>query len=286
MAKINNLKGGFKIVKVEGPVIFAVSDSIGETAELVAKAATVQFNSGHVEIRRYPYVTEEEDVMEVVEEAKKYKNSAIVCTIVLPEIRKKLLELAEVNNIPILDIMGPMMDIVSRITNIRPKLEPGLVRRVDEDYFDKIEAIEFAVKYDDGKDPRGLAKADVVLIGVSRTSKTPLSMYLAHKRLKVANLPLVPEVSPPEELFQLDPKNVVGLTIQPEILYKIRQERLKALGLSSDATYASMERILKELEYADEIMKKIGCHRIDVSNKAVEEVAARILEIIRRGEDR
>jgi len=252
---------------------------------LVAKAAIVQFNSSHVEIRRYPYVTEEEDVAEVVEEAKKYKNSAIICTIVIPNIRKKLLELAESNKIPILDIMGPMMDVISSITNISPKLEPGLVRRVDEDYFKKIEAIEFAVKYDDGKDPRGLAKADVVLVGVSRTSKTPLAMYLAHKRLKVANLPLVPEVRPPEELFRIDPRKVVGLTIQPEILYRIRQERLKALGLSCDATYASMERILKELEYADKIMKKIGCHRIDVSNKAVEEVAAKILEIINKEEE-
>nr|WP_148218384.1 pyruvate, water dikinase regulatory protein [Thermosediminibacter oceani] len=265
--------------------MFAVSDSIGETAELVARAAAVQFNSGHVEIRRYPFVTDLEYAREVIEEARKLKNCAIVCTIVLPEIRKSLVELAEANNIPIIDIMGPMMDIVSKITSARPKLEPGLVRKIDEDYFKKIEAIEFAVKYDDGKDPRGLAKADVVLVGVSRTSKTPLSMYLAHKRLKVANLPLVPEVSPPEELFQLPPGTVIGLTINPEILYRIRRERLKALGLSSDATYASMERILKELEYADGIMKKIGCPRIDVSNKAVEEVAARILEIIRRGED-
>ncbi|WP_148867051.1 pyruvate, water dikinase regulatory protein [Thermosediminibacter litoriperuensis] len=273
------------MVSLGESVIFAVSDSIGETAELVARAATVQFNSGHVEIRRYPFVTDIEYVKEVIEEARKLKNCAIICTIVLPEIRKSLVELAEANNIPIIDIMGPMIDIVSKITSIKPKLEPGLVRKIDEDYFKKIEAIEFAVKYDDGKDPRGLAKADVVLIGVSRTSKTPLSMYLAHKRLKVANLPLVPEVSPPEELFQLPPGTVVGLTISPEILYKIRQERLKALGLSSDATYASMDRILKELEYADGIMKKISCPRIDVSNKAVEEVAARILEIIRRGED-
>ncbi|MCG0274746.1 MAG: kinase/pyrophosphorylase [Thermosediminibacteraceae bacterium] len=277
-------KGGFKIVRAQGPIIFAVSDSIGETAELVARAATVQFNSGHVEIRKYPYVTDEEDVMEVIEEAKRLENCAIVCTMVLPEVRKKLVELAKVHNIPILDIMGPMIDIVSKITNIKPKLEPGLVRKVDEDYFKKIEAIEFAVKCDDGKDPRGLAKADVVLIGVSRTSKTPLAMYLAHKRLKVANLPLVPEVAPPEELFQIPPKNIVGLTISPEILYKIRQERLKALGLNGDATYATMERITKELEYADNIMKKIGCHKIDVSNKAVEEVAARIMELIGKGE--
>ncbi|HHW01555.1 MAG TPA: kinase/pyrophosphorylase [Thermoanaerobacterales bacterium] len=266
------------------PVVFAVSDSIGETAELVTRAAMIQFNSGHVEIRRIPYVTDEEYAREVIEEAKEVENCAIVCTIILPEVRKYLINLARENNIHIVDLMGPMMDTLSKITDLKPRLEPGLVHRIDEDYFRKMEAIEFAVKYDDGKDPRGLSRADVVLIGVSRTSKTPLALYLAHKRLKVANLPLVPEVTPPDELFELPPRTVIGLTITPEKLNEIRQERLKALGLSSDASYASPDRIQKEIEYAETIMKKIGCPRIDVSNKAVEEIATRILEIIRKGE--
>lgn len=240
----------------------------------------IQFNSGNVEIRRIPYVTDIEYVNEVIEEAKDVKNCAIVCTIILPDVREYLLELAKKNNILIVDLMGPMMRTLSKITDFKPRLEPGLVHRIDEDYFRKMEAIEFAVKYDDGKDPRGLTKADVVLIGVSRTSKTPLSMFLAHKRLKVANLPLVPEVLPPDELFRLSPKTVIGLTINPEKLLEIRQERLKALGLSSDATYASSKRILKEIQYAEDIMKNIGCSKINVSNKAVEEIATKILEIL------
>ena len=162
-----------------------------------------------------------------------------------------------------------------------PRLEPGLVRRLDEEYFRRVAAIEFAVKYDDGKDPRGLLLADVVLIGVSRTSKTPLSMYLAHKRMKVANLPLVPEVDAPEELFWVPPNKVIGLTINPRQLNEIRQERLKALGLHAEANYASMERILEELDYAEKIMRRVGCPIFDVSNKAVEEVANKILEVIR-----
>ncbi|WP_422444161.1 pyruvate, water dikinase regulatory protein [Thermoanaerobacterium sp. DL9XJH110] len=284
MAKIR--KEGNKIEeKKNNPVVYAVSDSIGETAELVTRAAMIQFNSGHVDIRRVPYVTDKEYAREVIEEAKYIENCAIVCTIVLPEVRRYLVDLAHENNIPIVDLMGPMMETLSKITDFKPRLEPGLVHRIDEDYFRKMEAIEFAVKYDDGKDPRGLARADVVLIGVSRTSKTPLALYLAHKRLKVANLPLVPEVAPPEELFQLPPRTVIGLTISPEKLNEIRQERLKALGLSSDASYASLDRIMKEIEYAEGIMKKIGCPRIDVSNKAVEEIATRVLEIIRKGED-
>src|SRR5690606_32919433 len=126
-------------------------------------------------------------------------------------------------------IMGPTMEALSRVMPGEPRLEPGLVRRLDAQYFRRVEAIEFAVKYDDGKDPRGLALADLVLIGVSRTSKTPLSMYLAHKQIKVANVPLVPEIQPPEELFRLDRTKVVGLTISPNQLYEIRKERLLSL---------------------------------------------------------
>jgi len=261
-----------------------VSDSIGETAELVIRAAMVQFNSENADICRIPYVTNNEYVEEIIEEAKNTNNCAIVCTIILPEVRDYLIYLAEKNNIPIVDLMGPMMKVFSKIVEIKPHLEPGLVRRVDEDYLKRMEAIEFAVQYDDGKDPRGLSRADVVLIGVSRTSKTPLALFLAHKRLKVANLRLVPEVAPPEELFKLPPNTVVGLTINPEKLLNIRQERLKALGLSADANYAKLSRILEEIEYADKIMEKIGCAKIDVSNKAVEEIATHILEIIKKGE--
>lgn len=264
--------------------MFAVSDSIGETAELVIRAAMVQFNSEKVDIRKVPYVTDNEYVEDIIEEAKNTADCVIVCTIILPEVRQHLLSLAEQNQIPIVDLMGPMMDTFSKIIEVKPHLQPGLVHRIDEDYFKKIEAIEFAVQYDDGKDPRGLSRADVVLIGVSRTSKTPLAMFLAHKRLKVANLRLVPEVAPPDELFHLPPKTIIGLTISPEKLFDIRQERLKALGLSTEATYAQLDRIMEEIEYADMIMEKIGCPKIDVSNKAVEEIATSILEIIRKGE--
>ncbi|MDR1160081.1 MAG: kinase/pyrophosphorylase, partial [Syntrophomonadaceae bacterium] len=140
----------------------------------------------------------------------------------------------------------------------------------------------FAVRYDDGKDPRGVELADVVLIGVSRTSKTPLSMYLAHKRIKVANVPLVPEVIPPEQLFTAAKGKIIGLIIRDEQLTNIRSERLKTLGLGGQASYASSKRVFEELEYAEKIMKKIGCPVIDVTNKAIEETASKILEIYYR----
>jgi hypothetical protein len=171
---------------------------------------------------------------------------------------------------------------MEQLFGMTPRCEPGPIRVLDEDYFRKIEAIEFAVKYDDGRDPRGILRADIVLIGVSRTSKTPLSQYLAHKRFKVANVPIVPEVDPPEELFQVSPEKCFGLKISPEKLNEIRRERLKSLGLDDRAIYANIDRIKEELQYFDGIVKKIGCEVIDVTNKAVEETANVIMNIIRK----
>ncbi|RQD75468.1 MAG: kinase/pyrophosphorylase [Candidatus Syntrophonatronum acetioxidans] len=264
------------------PVVYVLSDSIGETAEFVVKAAASQFNSGHIEIRRIPFVYEIDTVMEVVEEASEF-NSIIAYTLVLTELKEQLEKAAAEKGIPTVDILGPMMGAFTQVMKNGPRMEPGLMRRLDEEYFHRIAAIEFAVKYDDGKDPRGLLRADVVLIGVSRTSKTPLSMYLAHKRIKVANLPLVPEIEPPEELYMVPLNKIVGLTINSQQLYDIRVERLKTLGLTTSANYANMKRILEELEYAENFMKKLGCPIFDVSNKAVEEVANYIFQFIKKG---
>lgn len=276
-------RGVFKISNDLKPIIFIVSDSIGETGELVARAAASQFNHGGIEIRRLSYVTDSNEIPELLEELKQFK-CIIAYTLVVPELRERLVREARSLGIPTVDLLTPMMDAVANMVHNTPKLEPGLVRRMDDEYFHKVEAIEFAVKYDDGKDPRGITRADLVVIGISRTSKTPLCTYLAHMRLKAANVPLVPEVSPPEELKNLPPHRLVGLTIKPQQLYEIRRERLQSLGLTSNADYASMERILKELEFAEGFMKKISCPIIDVTNRAVEETASRILEIYYRGE--
>ncbi len=269
---------------MENTVIYVVSDSLGETAEFVARAAAIQFNAnGTFEIRRVPYVNNRATLEEVMEEASG-TCSIIAYTLVIPELRDELERLAKLHNIPAVDIMGPLMDALAKATSMPPKREVGLLHRLDDQYFRRVEAIEFAVKYDDGKDPRGLLYADVVLIGVSRTSKTPVSMYLAHKRIKAANVPIVPEVEPPAELFKIRPRKIVGLTIQPQLLLQIRQERLKSLGLTTDAEYANMNRIQKELAYADRLMAQLGCPVIDVSNKAIEETASMVLEVYYRGE--
>lgn len=265
-------------------VVYIVSDSVGETAEFVVKAVATQFNGGQIEIRRNSYVEDEEDIEDVITLAKR-SYSIIAYTLVVQKLKDYLDKRAMEEGIYAVDLLNPLMNAFSKKFHRIPNQKPGLMRKLDEDYFRRIEAIEFAVKYDDGRDPRGILKADIVLIGVSRTSKTPLSMYLAHNRYKVANVPLVPEAPPSEELFKIPRGNCVGLVISPEKLNSIRKERLRALGLHSGVHYASFERILEELEFAEKIMKRVGCPVIDVSNKAVEETANLILDILKKREE-
>lgn len=265
-------------------VIFVISDSIGETAEQVAKAASVQYPECEIRIRWIPYVTEIESIQEVISEAKDL-DSIIMFTLVVPELRKYLIEQAIENNITYVDIMGPAIAAIAKVTGQHPTDIPGAVRKLDDEYFRKIEAVEFAVKYDDCKDPRGIKKADLVLLGISRTSKTPLGMFLATKNIKVANIPLLPEVKPPKELFEISPKKIIGLVISSDHLNPIRLERLKSHGLSSEANYASKERIAYEHKYAEEIMDRIGCRIVDVTDKAIEETANTILQILKEAKE-
>ena len=211
---------------------------------------------------------------------------AIVCyTIVSPELREHIVAAALKKSVELVDILGPMMKSIEQATGLQPRNEAGLIHSLDHEYFKRVEAVEFAVKYDDGKNPMGLLKADVVLVGVSRTSKTPLSMYLAHKKIKVANVPLVPEIQPPAELFNVPPYKVIGLLIDPAKLNEIRAARLAAMGLSDNADYADLNRIAEELEYAKGIMRRIHCQVIDVSNRAIEETAGIIMEYVGRNKE-
>lgn len=261
--------------------VYVVSDSVGETAELLVKAVASQFNGGVVEIQHFSYVQDIEDLELILAQAK--NNDAIIAyTIVVPFLKQFLDEKAKEERIFAVDLLNPLMQAFRAKFNSEPKSEPGLMRKLDENYFRRVEAIEFAVKYDDGQDVQGLKNADIVLIGVSRTSKTPLSMYLAHKRFKVANIPLVPEIAPPDELFNIPKNKCVGLVITPNKLNEIRLERLKNLGLTAQANYANLGRILEELDYAEKIMKRIGCPVINVSNKAVEETADVILAMFKK----
>ena len=268
---------------IEKKYVYVLSDSLGETAMLVVKAALTQFDTSNTTLKKVPYVNDTDSIEEVILEAKKNK-SLIVYTIVLKHLKSYINKRAKEEQIITIDLLGPMLRGMEDFFEQRPERTPGLLHKLDEDYFKKIEAVEFAVKYDDGKDPRAVFYADIILTGVSRTSKTPLCIYLAHKGLKVVNIPLVPEVKPPEELFAKKSGKVIGLTISPTLLNQVRVERLKTMGLERDADYASFERILEELDFAEGILKRLGCPVLDVTNKAVEETASKILQIYNRGD--
>lgn len=249
----------------------------------VVNAAMSQFSSGETILKRVPYIDDKDSIEEIIQEAKEH-NSLIVYTLVIKELKDYICKRANEEKIITVDLLGPLLKGMEELYGHVPKRTPGLLHKLDEEYFNKIEAVEFAVKYDDGKDPRAILYADIILVGVSRTSKTPLCIYLAHKGLKVVNIPLVPEVKPPEELYSKKIGKVIGLTIKPILLNEIRVERLKTMGLEKDASYASFSRILEELEYAEGVLKKLGCPVIDVTNKAVEETASKILQIYNRGD--
>ena len=227
------------------PQIYVVSDSLGETAESVAKATISQYDAD-IEIHRVPFVRHGDQIEKIINDAA--AQGAVIChTLVSRELRDHFEQLAKEKNVRYVDILGPMMDMVTEESGVSPRMKPGIIHRLDEEYFKKVEAIEFAVRYDDGKNPAGFKKADIVLVGVSRTSKTPLSMYMAHKKYKVANLPLVPEVQLPHEIFEVPPYRLIGLIIDPYKLNSIRSERMKALGFSGTANYTDIDRIEDEL---------------------------------------
>lgn len=260
--------------------IYAVSDSIGETANQVAKAAASQFSHGKIKVKRFPYVKTLEDVEELIEGITNTKEEVmVVSTIITVSIREYLTQKCVENNINIINVLGPIINVVSSLMKELPSYNPGAMWETDETYYSRIEAMEFAMQYDDSKDYRGLKNADVVLIGLSRTSKTPLCMYLANKGIKAINIPLVPEVGVPKEIYCIDKKKIFGLVIDPLHLIEIRKRRLdKFHRISSEIEYASDARILEEFDYSDKIMKKIGCRSIDITNRAIEDTALIIMD--------
>jgi hypothetical protein len=265
--------------------IFICSDGVGETAEAVAKATVRQFDDRDVRLKRYAPIKDEDEIVGIVEEAAR-TGAFIAFTLVQPELREMMREEAGRRGVRAVDVLGPMMQAYIDTFDGSPRSEPGLLHKVDEDYFRRIEAVEFAIRFDDGKDVRGLLQAEVILIGVSRTSKTPLSVFLAHKGIRTANLPLVPEVRPPAELMENPAEAlIVGLTMEPDRLREVRGERLRELGLPGGVSYASVERIREELAYARSIMEELGCPVIDVTHRSIEETAAIIVRMMHEAQE-
>ena len=260
--------------------VHIISDSIGNTAKDVVDAALVQFSyeNKKYKVLKNSNVCTKEKIDCIISNVN--EGDVIVQTLVDGALASYVKEKGLEKNIKVIDLLSEMLNTFEEKLGVKAEGNPGLNRKMGEEYFKRIDALEFAVKYDDGKDINGLKEADVIILGVSRTSKTPLSLYLANRNIKVMNVPIIQDLILPEQLYEVKRK-VIGLTNSVEQLNKLREERLKTLGVSGNSDYTDEIQIFEELEYALGIMEKLGCPIIDVQNKAVEETAELIIGIMR-----
>lgn len=260
--------------------IHIVSDSTGDTASRVARAAQAQFSGSPVSIVRHPRVTTVEGLQSAFSKIRRSERATVFFTLIDRNLRERATELCERHEISSCDLLGPPLEALQQASGRQAELVPGRPVALEIDYFKRVAAMEFAVKHDDGLSGEGLDEADIVVVGVSRTGKTPLSMYLGYLGYKTANTPLVPGVEPPAQLFRIDRNKIVGLTIDPERLQRIRGRRLRAMGGRARNDYADLGKIFEELEEGTRVHRKLGCPVIDVSNLAVEESALRVINLI------
>lgn len=257
--------------------IYVVSDSTGETGAKVVQAALLQFRHEQVSLRIFSNLRDQAQITEMVDRAAG-EAALLVYTLVKVEHRNTLQDRSAEFGVEAVDLMGPLMARIGHWLGEAPLSTPGLLHRMDEEYFRRIEAVEFAVKNDDGAQPRNFRLADIVVVGVSRTSKTPVCSNIAQKGYKVANLPLVMGVKPPKEIDEVDPRRVFCLTIAPHVLIEIRKARLKAMGVEEGSDYADIRKINEELSWAREVFREHPeWTLIDVTRKAIEETASEIL---------
>ncbi len=261
--------------------VFVVSDGTGETAEQMVKAALVHYARDGVRVLRQKNIRTESQIIPVVEQARQ-RRSVIVFTLVSDQMRDYLCIKAKEAGVPFVDLLGPLMSLFSGHVKRDTDSRPGLFHQVNDYYFRRIEAIEFTVKHDDGRYADNLESADIILVGLSRTSKTPLSVYLSYKGWKVANVPVVKDIPLPERLFQTDQRKIIGLSIAPSALMQIRRERLIRMGDDPTGAYASPEHVHSEIDYCNSLFKKNRRWPVfDVTGKALEETATEVENYIR-----
>lgn len=261
--------------------VFLVSDGTGLSAETAARAALAQFPQlgGQVKLHRYTELPDPTALNGIVDDAAA-RGGAIVHTLARSAWAQALTDLAERAGVPQFDLLRAATSVIARATGLAPS-EGAHPRRLDEAYFRRVEAIEWTVRHDDGREYASLGDADVVLTGVSRTSKTPLSIYLAGRGFKTANVPLVPAVTVPDELFSVGRERVFGLTIDASTLLEIRRNRVQQLG-TRGGSYTDAEVVQGELSYADDVFRRGRFTVLDVTGRAVEETAAEIERLLER----
>jgi regulator of PEP synthase PpsR (kinase-PPPase family) len=265
--------------QTEAPPLYVVSGGIGASGEQLARTVLAQFQGVHVPLIIIPRISHREQLAEIVEEAATNQGT-ILHTLVDPEKREAMERLVELNQVCAIDAVGPLIDRLTLTLNREPLGKPGLYRELHATYFKRIEAIEFTLNHDDGMRPEGWPEAEIMLIGPSRVGKTPTSVYLSMLGWKVANLPLVVDVPPRKELFELDPKRVVGLTIDPSQLIYHRKHRRESLSLSKRTAYTNPEKILEEIQQAAALYRRYRFRSVDVTGKPIETTAAEIMRLV------
>ena len=260
--------------------IYLISDSTGETLDRIFLALKAQFKNIEYKIHSYSFTRTENQILKILEDAKKHQNSVILYTIVDNSLAKYLSNVSNEKQIPCFGVLGNLILNFSKILNQKASHEPSGQHVLNDEYYDRIEAIQFTMNHDDGNLSNEIEKSDIVLVGVSRTSKTPTSIYLANKGFKTSNIPLVNENSLPQKLKDSPQLTcVIGLNTEPERLVDLRKNRMSSLKETENKKYTSIENIKKEIYEANKTFQKYKWPSIDVTRKSVEETAASVIKI-------
>ncbi|HSP71778.1 MAG TPA: pyruvate, water dikinase regulatory protein [Gaiellaceae bacterium] len=258
--------------------LHVISDATGETAARLVLALEAQFPDQEFEEIRHPRVESVADLQLAVERMKG-RPAVVVYTLVAPQLREEMRTLCRRAKLHYCDLLGHPIEAVAKVSGMAAKMRPGARPPLNEQYFKRISAIEFAVKFDDGVGA-GLHEADIVLVGVSRTSKTPLSIYLGYLGYRTANVPVVKGIEPPADLFRIDRAKVVGLTLDAERLAEIRSERVKLMR--GGRAYAELNKVYEELDYAASVHRRLGCPVLEVTEASIEETSHRIIRLVQQ----
>jgi hypothetical protein len=259
--------------------VFAVSDATGKTCETVVLAALSQFKTTQIVLETFSNIRTLQQVQDIFLRATE-TNGVIIYTMAAPELRHKITELGRLNGVPTVDILGPVLTRLSDLLEISPLAKPGLFHQLDSDYFKRIEAVDFTIKHDDGRGLETIGSAEIVLLGVSRASKTPVSIYLSYRGWKVANVPVVLDEEPPAELHGIDQKKIIALTIHPKRLEAIRRERQIKLQAGEGSAYADSEQIRREVLFALRLYERWQWPILDATYKSIEETATEVMRLI------
>ena len=260
--------------------IYLISDSTGETLDRIFLALKAQFKNIEYKVHSYSFTRTENQILKILEDAKKNENSVILYTIVDNNLAKYLANVSDEKKIPCFGVLGNLILNFSKILNQKASHEPSGQHALNDEYYERIEAIQFTMNHDDGNLVNDIEKSDIILVGVSRTSKTPTSIYLANKGFKTSNIPLVNENSLPKKLRDNPQLTcVVGLNTEPERLVDLRKNRMNSLKETENIKYTNIENIKKEIIDAKKTFQKYKWPSIDVTRKSVEETAASIIKI-------